>query len=190
MPCEKAGSFEYCFFQLHFIFFFFQVGDFGLVTETEARPTITSIPAGTPGAQGDQQHNSLETGRMPPDVQLTDKVGTQLYMSHEQVMGSKYNQKIDIFALGLILFELLWSLPTQMERVCTLSKVKQLRFPKVRSLSRRIVFQVVVEQDIKLSRHFMAFYGHRTEILASLYIFSEDVNLVMHMYTHVVENQC
>lgn len=76
---------------------------------------------------------------MPLDVQLTDKVGTQLYMSHEQVMGSKYNQKIDIFALGLILFELLWSLPTQMERVCTLSKVKQLRFPKVRSLSKGIV---------------------------------------------------
>ncbi|XP_022665585.1 eukaryotic translation initiation factor 2-alpha kinase 3-like isoform X2 [Varroa destructor] len=107
-----------------------KVGDFGLVTETEGRLTITSIPAGTPGAQGDQQRNSLETGRMPLDVQLTDKVGTQLYMSHEQVMGSKYNQKIDIFALGLILFELLWSLPTQMERVCTLSKVKQLRFPK------------------------------------------------------------
>lgn len=36
----------------------------------------------------------------------------------------------------------------------------------------------------------MAFYGHWTEILASLYIFSEDVNLVMHMYTHVVENKC
>lgn len=65
------------------------------------------------------------------DIQLTDRVGTQLYMSHEQVAGSKYNQKVDIFSLGLIFFECLWSLPTQMERVNTLSNVKNLRFPKV-----------------------------------------------------------
>lgn len=28
------------------------------------------------------------------DVQLTDKVGTQLYMSPEQILGNKYNQKV------------------------------------------------------------------------------------------------
>lgn len=30
------------------------------------------------------------------DVQLTDKVGTQLYMSPEQISGHKYNQKVGV----------------------------------------------------------------------------------------------
>ncbi|OQR78322.1 eukaryotic translation initiation factor 2-alpha kinase 3-like, partial [Tropilaelaps mercedesae] len=110
-----------------------KVGDFGLVTGTEGMVGITSIPAGTPGAHGDvstRGEDASDVQSVRFDRQLTDKVGTQLYMSHEQVAGSKYNQKVDIFALGLILFELLWSLPTQMERVRTLSAVKQLRFPK------------------------------------------------------------
>ncbi|XP_078586154.1 eukaryotic translation initiation factor 2-alpha kinase 3-like [Branchiostoma floridae x Branchiostoma japonicum] len=51
------------------------------------------------------------------DRRHTDQVGTQLYMSSEQIAGKAYTHKVDIFSLGLIFFELLHPFSTQMERV-------------------------------------------------------------------------
>lgn len=114
---------------------FQKVGDFGLVTDTDGMLGASHTCIDSPGAKGDMSMDArLSINSTQSDIQLTDKVGTQLYMSPEQIAGSKYNQKVDIFALGLILFELLWSLPTQMERVRTLSAVKELRFPKVQKI--------------------------------------------------------
>ncbi|CAN7990465.1 unnamed protein product [Ixodes hexagonus] len=94
-----------------------KVGDFGLVTAltggsvvaTPSEPTTVSLTS--------------ESGR------LTDQVGTQLYMSPEQIDGLKYNQSVDIFSLGLIFFELLWPFSTQMERIQDLMNAKRLKFP-------------------------------------------------------------
>ena len=47
-----------------------------------------------------------------------------------QIDGKSYSHKVDIFALGLILFELFHDpFVTQMERVSTLCRVKQRQFP-------------------------------------------------------------
>ena len=46
----------------------------------------------------------------------TNNVGTLLYMSPEVENSSKYDQKADIFALGVILFEMSTPFTTQMER--------------------------------------------------------------------------
>ncbi len=43
--------------------------------------------------------------------------GTHLYMSPEQLAGKQYNEKVDMYALGLILFELLCHMATKMEKI-------------------------------------------------------------------------
>jgi translation initiation factor 2-alpha kinase 3 len=50
--------------------------------------------------------------------------GTILYMSPEQINRQSYNQKVDIYAIGIILFELLYSFSTQMERTRALTNIR------------------------------------------------------------------
>ncbi|UJR09018.1 hypothetical protein I4U23_013267 [Adineta vaga] len=50
--------------------------------------------------------------------------GTILYMSPEQINRQSYNQKVDIYAIGIILFELMYPFSTQMERVHILTKIR------------------------------------------------------------------
>uniref|UniRef100_A0A670HKS1 Eukaryotic translation initiation factor 2 alpha kinase 2 n=1 Tax=Podarcis muralis TaxID=64176 RepID=A0A670HKS1_PODMU len=64
-----------------------KIGDFGLVT----------------------------TGVDDHSVQRTEKRGTVLYMAPEQV-GNKYGKEVDIFSLGLILFEMLYTFQTYHEK--------------------------------------------------------------------------
>jgi len=99
-----------------------KIGDFGLVTGG-------SLPQdggqeSHPGADGDVSRNISSD-------QLTDKVGTQSYMSPEQLNQQSYNHKVDIYSLGLIFLELCVCFSTQMERVHTLSAARKQIFPDV-----------------------------------------------------------
>lgn len=89
-----------------------KVGDFGLVTAMDQ----------------DEEEQTVLTP-MPAYARHTGQVGTKLYMSPEQIHGNSYSHKVDIFSLGLILFELLYPFSTQMERVRTLTDVRNLKFP-------------------------------------------------------------
>ncbi|KAL4824830.1 hypothetical protein H8958_007539 [Nasalis larvatus] len=89
-----------------------KVGDFGLVTAMDQ----------------DEEEETVLTP-MPAYARHTGQVGTKLYMSPEQIHGNSYSHKVDIFSLGLILFELLYPFSTQMERVRTLTDVRNLKFP-------------------------------------------------------------
>ncbi|XP_034418995.1 eukaryotic translation initiation factor 2-alpha kinase 3 [Cyclopterus lumpus] len=93
-----------------------KVGDFGLVTAMEQEEDDDEPSALTPA---------------PLLTRHTGQVGTKLYMSPEQLSGNSYSHKVDIYSLGLILFELLYPFRTQMERVRTLTEVRALRFPEV-----------------------------------------------------------
>ena len=90
-----------------------KVGDFGLVTHAGEISTA-QLPFFDEAAQ--QQH--------------TKQAGTTLYMAPEQMSSCLYTNKVDIFALGLILFELVYSFATQMEKVSHFSDARQHKFPK------------------------------------------------------------
>jgi len=57
-------------------------------------------------------------------VKLTEFVGTPLYQSPEQIAGLHYNEKVDVFAMGLILYEMCASFKTGMERRESLELIK------------------------------------------------------------------
>ncbi|XP_061552110.1 eukaryotic translation initiation factor 2-alpha kinase 3 [Phycodurus eques] len=92
-----------------------KVGDLGLVTAMEHEEDERQQCALTPA---------------PLLTRHTGQVGTKLYMSPEQLSGHSYSHKVDIYSLGLILFELLYPFRTQMERVRTLTEVRSLQFPE------------------------------------------------------------
>nr|XP_029721127.1 eukaryotic translation initiation factor 2-alpha kinase-like [Aedes albopictus] len=94
-----------------------KIGDFGLVTDSGdlQYDKDNNLPGMDPVGAKKERH--------------TRQVGTQLYMSPEQQRGLPYNYKVDIFSLGLIMFELLQTFGTEMERICTLKDVRKCKFP-------------------------------------------------------------
>uniref|UniRef100_A0A8C8S7G2 Eukaryotic translation initiation factor 2 alpha kinase 2 n=1 Tax=Pelusios castaneus TaxID=367368 RepID=A0A8C8S7G2_9SAUR len=62
------------------------------------------------------------------DLRTTEK-GTTSYMSPEQY-GDKYGPEVDLFALGLILFEILWNFSTRYERSKWWDKIRNSEFPE------------------------------------------------------------
>ena len=120
-----------------------KIGDFGLVTEGGRQEAEDEDSSSSPTSTPLRHSSSLTRG------QHTDQVGTELYMSPEQLARRSYDRKVDVYSLGLILFELLvpfgtqvrqnvrlWyiiskqqSLLLQMERLKILSDLRNLRFP-------------------------------------------------------------
>lgn len=90
-----------------------KVGDFGLVTGSIS-PELDS--SGTALTAVAEDHH-------------TGNIGSHFYMSPEQTLGVRYDQKVDIFSLGVIFFELHYPFHTEMERAQVLDDLRQHRFP-------------------------------------------------------------
>lgn len=89
-----------------------KVGDFGL-----AKNVHNAISA----------KSKAKSSTMLED--LTSDVGTTLYVANEVLTGDgNYNEKVDMYSVGIIFFEMVYHLSTGMERVITL---KNLRSPSV-----------------------------------------------------------
>lgn len=83
-----------------------KIGDFGLAVTNTLKTTAEEAvdEEGTLGAAGTE---SFTTG-----------IGTPFYVSPElQVSGARYNQRVDLYSLGIIFVEMWCHLATRMERV-------------------------------------------------------------------------
>lgn len=57
-------------------------------------------------------------------------IGTMIYSSPEQIHSSHYDNRTDIFSLGLILFEILYPMKTSMEKITNFQSLRKGEIPK------------------------------------------------------------
>jgi translation initiation factor 2-alpha kinase 4 len=78
-----------------------KIGDFGLATSGQYQRTDRKLPSGS-HADGD----------------MTRSIGTALYVAPElrSIAGGNYTDKVDMYSMGIIFFEMCYPLKTAMER--------------------------------------------------------------------------
>ncbi len=110
-----------------------KIGDFGLsryVLDKELRGLVKqqSIQHSLFKREGEGAKPHGTEVSIPNDI--TNGVGTYLYMAPEITSGGIYDQKADIFSLGVILLEASCAFQTVMERVAVLTNARTCSIPK------------------------------------------------------------
>ncbi len=83
-----------------------KIGDFGLAIAEDRSVNV-----------------SLDSAGFDPLSDKTKAVGTGFYRAPEQLKSHKYNEKADIYSLGIIMFELFYQFRTAMERADVLKDI-------------------------------------------------------------------
>ncbi|KAH9515777.1 Eukaryotic translation initiation factor 2 alpha kinase 4 [Bulinus truncatus] len=95
-----------------------KIGDFGLARKSDLFKEATSS-ALFPRLMLTESSNDSKEGS------LTQDVGTSYYVSPEVKTGSQYDEKADIYSLGIIFFEMCYrNFPTGQERAVVLTKLR------------------------------------------------------------------
>lgn len=89
-----------------------KLGDFGL-----AKSTLDAVTSNRRG---------LSRRKISSNTQ---HVGTQIYAAPEQIAGDIYDEKVDIFSIGVILFEMFHPFTTGSERIHVLKDLRQGKLP-------------------------------------------------------------
>lgn len=93
-----------------------KVGDFGLAKNIHTGTSLVGASAGTGGS------SSQYTGE-----DMTGDIGTTLYVANEVLATggeANYNEKVDMYSLGIIFFEMVFPMNTAMERVYILRDLR------------------------------------------------------------------
>ncbi|WVF67821.1 hypothetical protein IAT40_002582 [Kwoniella sp. CBS 6097] len=85
-----------------------KIADFGLSTTEMNALEVVSNPA-----------------TLLDEVDRTSNIGTSLYIAPEVAISRSYNEKADMYSLGIIFFEMCYPFKTAMERVHILNAVRQ-----------------------------------------------------------------
>eukprot|EP01105_Mastigella_eilhardi_P019642 TRINITY_DN4639_c0_g1_i2.p1 TRINITY_DN4639_c0_g1~~TRINITY_DN4639_c0_g1_i2.p1 ORF type:complete len:1383 (-),score=422.18 TRINITY_DN4639_c0_g1_i2:93-4241(-) len=88
-----------------------KIGDFGLSTVIE--DTFRTL------------HTTGISKKIDFSSSLTERIGTPFYTSPECLTSHSYGQKVDIFSLGIILFEMCAPFETSMERAVALTELRE-----------------------------------------------------------------
>lgn len=104
-----------------------KIGDFGLAVTSASGPSEPKTPVNlTLSRPANAKHPKAEG--------LTTGVGTPLYLAPEQDRaGATYNQKVDVYSLGIIFFELFNAFSTAMERYTVIRdlRTKEIKLPSM-----------------------------------------------------------
>ncbi|XP_077551037.1 eukaryotic translation initiation factor 2-alpha kinase 1-like isoform X2 [Haemaphysalis longicornis] len=112
-----------------------KLGDFGLATPGKQQEST----AGQPSRQRGSCDKESPLGQLSKqqDSGLTKGVGTAMYSAPEQRNNTCYDNKVDIYSLGVVLAELLCLFPTGHER-CELERLRYGKTPdRLHELSER-----------------------------------------------------
>ena len=77
---------------------------------------------------------------------LSQKVGTPLYLSPEQVEGVFYDEKVDIFSIGLILLELCYKFATNHEKIIGFANLREGKIPK--EVTTSMVYETAILKEL------------------------------------------
>ncbi|XP_067286153.1 eukaryotic translation initiation factor 2-alpha kinase 1 isoform X2 [Pseudorasbora parva] len=97
-----------------------KIGDFGLACQNIIMDEHEQLPSSSQA--------SVNT-----DSAHTSGVGTFVYAAPEQLEGSHYDSKSDMYSIGVIAFELFQPFGTEMERVHTLGELRRGKIPNTLS---------------------------------------------------------
>jgi len=90
------------------------IGDFGLAVYRQGQDTAGTVSLSS----------SVELSQSS-STEHTSGVGTTVYASPEQIHEQSYDEKTDIYSLGIIFFELLCFMSTKMERAHLLANLRK-----------------------------------------------------------------
>ena len=110
-----------------------KIGDLGLATMLSNEETATSLssPPPPPSSSLAKLDTNSETTINENEVaSKSSLVGTFLYAAPEVSSGSKYyDEKADVYSLGVVLVEMFHTFSTGMERAVVLGNLKESKFP-------------------------------------------------------------
>ena len=97
------------------------IGDFGLSQQLDSKPRDSTEDKSSVDSEAT---NPLQFSAKNSQS-LTKNIGTPLYLAPEQEKGEDYDEKVDIYALGLILLEMFTNIRTLHERMRLFNDIKK-----------------------------------------------------------------
>ena len=111
-----------------------KIGDFGLAIELDSETSLVKTKSDLESSAAiSSDHRQLSGNFIVKSASMTQAIGTPFYIAPELLLKTKakYDQKVDMYSLGIIFFECCHAFSTGMERVIALKNIRkmEIEFP-------------------------------------------------------------